>query len=69
MSASEEDKKQRCHLSNYSSVKKDKIDFDRMKSSVELNYSKSGRNRVMNLHFSLDDCLSPEILFSQLVSL
>lgn len=69
MSASEEDKKQRCHLSNYSSVKKDKIGFDGMKSSVELNYSKSGRNRVMNLPLSLDECLSPEILFSHLVSL
>lgn len=69
MSPSKEDQKQRCHFSNYSSVKKDEIGFDGMKRNAELSYSESGRNKVTNLHLYLDECLSPEILFSHLVSL
>lgn len=67
MSPSEEDKKQRCHLSNYSSLKKDKIGFDGMERNVELSYSKSRRKKVANPDLSLDGCLSPKIFLSHLV--
>lgn len=64
-----EDKKQRCHLSNYSSVKKGETVFCEMKRNEELNYLKNGRNKITNPHLSLDVCFPPAILFSQSVSL